>query len=79
MAVQEGASILQTPSYIVAVLLLLFSALFFVFEKVHCLQLICCAPLRRCLLLTHLLAQLIHWRTESLRKRNKMGLLVRLV
>lgn len=34
MAVEEGASILQTPSYVVAVLLLLFAALFLSFEKV---------------------------------------------
>lgn len=34
MAVEEGSSILQTPSYIIAVLLLLFAVLFLVFEKV---------------------------------------------
>ena len=36
MAAEEGSSILQTPSYIIAVLLLLFAVAFIAFEKVCC-------------------------------------------
>lgn len=71
---EEGVSILETESYVLAVVFLVFLAVFTVAEKVRVT-----VPLRFCLLRLKLqrhCLQLLEWRQANLTRRRKVGLLV---
>lgn len=74
---EEGVSILETESYIVALVFLIFLVLFVATEKVRGAMFRCfCLLLPSLMFLGLQCLQLLEWRQANLTRRHKVGLLV---